>query len=87
MNKKLIRVFDVFTILAVLISQLGFMSSAVVKVDAAPVQDGIPTSPSFAGVTLSNVRINDGDNTEFVSPGSIFSLSMDYSIVDPGSPA
>ena len=86
MNKKLVRLFDIFTILSVLISQLGFMSGAVTGAIAAPTQDNIPTSPSFAGVTLSNVRVNNGSNIGFVSPGATFNLSMDYSIVDPDCP-
>ena len=86
MNKKLVRLFDIFTILSVLISQLGFMSGAVTGAIAAPTQDNIPTSPSFAGVTLSNVRVNNGSNIGFVAPGATFNLSMDYSIVDPDCP-
>ena len=54
---------------------------------AAPAQETIPTNPSYLGVTLSNVRINGGGNTGFVSPGSSFSVSLDYSIVDADCPA
>ncbi len=83
---KLFRSFHLFTILAVLISQIGLISIAATEVGAAPAQYVIPTSPGFAGVTISNVRINEGSNIAFISPGSTFSVSMDYSIVDPGCP-
>ena len=86
MTKRLVYPFYAFVILAVLLSQFGLMPNAVVMVGAAPVRDTIPTSPSFAGVTISNVRINSGSNSGFVSPGSTFSLGVDYAIVDTGCP-
>jgi CSLREA domain-containing protein len=86
MYKTPVRPFFIFTILAVLISQFGLMPTIALVVSAAPAWDEIPTNPSFAGVTISNVKINGGSNTEFVSPGSTFSLSMDYSIVDTACP-
>jgi CSLREA domain-containing protein len=86
MAMKLFRAFHIFTILAVLISQIGLISIATTEVSAAPAQYVIPASPGFAGVTISNVRINEGSNIAFVSPGSTFSVSMDYSIVDPDCP-
>src|SRR5215207_4244801 len=86
MAMKLFRSFHVFTILAILISQIGLISIGATEVGAASAQYVIPTSPGFAGVTISNVRISEGNNIAFVSPGSTFSVSMDYSIVDPGCP-
>ena len=83
---KLFRSFHIFTILAVLISQIGLISIGATDVSAAPAPYVIPASPGFAGVTISNVRISEGSNIAFVSPGSTFSVSMDYSIVDPGCP-
>src|SRR5258706_5883271 len=60
MTKRLVRVFDVFVILTILISQLSLISGTVRNASAAPAPDSIPTNPSFAGVTISNVRINSG---------------------------
>jgi len=77
MTKRLVRILDFFVILTILISQLGLMSDALTKASAAPAQDNISTNPSFAGVTISNVRIGRGGNVAYMSPGSIFSLSMD----------
>src|SRR5262245_54068931 len=86
MAMKLFRSFHIFTILAVLISQIGLFSVAAKGVSAAPAKYVLPENPTFAGVTISNVRINEGSNTVFVPPGSTFLVSMDYSIVDPGCP-
>jgi hypothetical protein len=86
MNKKLVRVFDVFVILIILMAQPGFVSGIVLEASAAPAQDTILTNPSFAGVTISNVKINGGDNTGYVTADGTFSLSMDYSIVDADCP-
>jgi CSLREA domain-containing protein len=86
MAMKLFRSFHLFTILAVLLSQIGLISITTTEVSAAPAPYVIPASPGFAGVTISDVRINEGSNIAFVSPGSTFSVSMDYSIVDPGCP-
>ncbi|HXD12068.1 MAG TPA: CSLREA domain-containing protein, partial [Anaerolineales bacterium] len=86
MTKRLARFFDIFVILTILISQFGMVSGAMLDAGAAPAPDLIPTSSSFAGVTISNVRINSGGNSGFVSPGSTFRLTMDYSIVDTGCP-
>src|SRR5258706_11894668 len=82
MTKRLVRVFDVFVILTILISQLSLISGTVRNASAAPAPDSMPTNLSFAGVTISNVSINSGGNSGFVSPGSTFRLRMDYSIVD-----
>src|SRR5260221_10286466 len=86
MTERLVRFFDVFVMLTILISQLSLISGTVRDAGAAPARYSVPTSPSFAGVTISNVRINSGSSTGFVAPGSIFRLSMDYSIVDTGCP-
>src|SRR5690349_13036074 len=86
MTTKLVRLFDVFVILTVLISQLSLISGTVRDAGAAPARDSISTSPSFAGVTISNVRINGGGSSTFLAPGSTFTLSLDYSIVDAGCP-
>ncbi len=86
MAKRLVRSFSVLIILVVVFSQLGLSPAARRSAAAAPALDPIPTNPSFLGVTLSNVKINGGSNTAYVAPGSTFSLSMDYSIVDPGCP-
>src|SRR5215510_5364820 len=86
MMKKLVRSYYVFMILAILIAQLGLVPNSVVPVSAAPAQDTVPSRPSFAGVTISNVQINGGGNSAFLAPGSTFTLSLDYSIVDAGCP-
>src|SRR5215510_13069609 len=86
MMKKLVRSYYVFMILAILIAQLGLVPNAVMKASAAPAQDAVPPRPSFAGVTISNVQINGGGNSAFLAPGSTFTLSLDYSIVDAGCP-
>ena len=86
MTKKLVRVFDVFIILAVLISQLGLVSGTALDANAAPMREKVHIDSSFAGLTLSNVRINGGGDVAYIAPSSVFSLSMDYSIVDPGCP-
>ena len=86
MTKKTVRYFNIFTILIVLISQVGLLSLPTLDVAAAPAQDTIPLRPSFAGVTISNVHINRGGNSSFIAPGSTFSLSLDYSITDAPCP-
>jgi hypothetical protein len=48
-----------------------------------------PTPPptfSFAGVTLRNVAINGGGNYAVLPRGSYFTLSLNYTIADPGCP-
>ena len=86
MAKYFFRSFHVLSILTVLISQFGLIPSAAAEVEAAPAAYVVPASPSFAGTTISNVRLNAGGNIAFVSPGSILSVSMDYSIVDTVCP-
>ena len=86
MARKLFRSFHIFIVLTVLLSQSGLASMGVIHAGAAPAQYVIPTSPNFGGVTISNVSINEGSNIAFVSPGSLFSASMDYSIADPDCP-
>ncbi len=86
MAKNLVRSFYIFIILIVLVSQFGLTSTSALTAGIAPVQYTIPASPRFAGVTISNVRINDGSSTAFVTPGSTFSVSLDYSITDAECP-
>jgi len=94
MVKRTIRYFNIFTILIVLIFQTSLLSIPSRAVTAAPAQDDNSGSWSFAGVTISNVRIHSGNTsggesdddhtTAYVAPGSTFELSMDYSIIDKG---
>ena len=87
MAKTLARPFHLFIILIVLASQIGLMSFTATEAAAAPAQDYVPPRPTFAGVTISSVSINDSGNTAFVAPGSVFTVSLDYSIVDTVCPS
>src|SRR5262249_55022114 len=86
MERKSGCLFSVLVILAVLASQFGVTPGSILSVSAAPANIVIPMNPSFLGVTISNVKINGNSNSEFVTPGSTFSLSLDYSIVDVPCP-
>ena len=82
MKRHMRDIFYIVIILAVLVSQFGLLSIGATDVGAAPAQEPIPTNPSYMGVTLSNVQINGGSNMGAVTPGSTFSVSLDYLIVD-----
>ena len=66
---------------------VGFMIFGIAQTSSAESETlGYSTTPTFAGVTISNVSVNGGAITAPVEPGSTIDVTLDYNIFDDGCP-